>query len=294
MPASTSAPTTDFSVCAADHRQLINFEDLILAAINYGSVVSLNGEGSEVAAVPESPRLRLSFDPARVDGARVARLWLDGNLEAVKGVHAGLRFDPRQAELLSVNPGDLVAAQSTETFFRAPTADGMLWVDLAALGNGRTLHGSGDLAIVTYRTRLATGPFTLATSDLRDRENRFLLDRPAGAPRHDVSNRHDLADPSPSVSDREELRWLGARPNPFPRSTELRFALGSAGPVEITIYNPAGRRVRGLLHEAMEAGEHVITWDGNDDQGRATGAAVYLVRVQAGDATTTAKLYRYR
>ena len=92
----------------------------------------------------------------------------------------------------------------------------------------------------------------------------------------------------------EALRWLGARPNPFPRSTELRFQLGSTSPVEITIYNPSGRRVRSLLNETLNAGEHALVWDGNDDQGRATGAAVYLVRVSAGDAIATAKLYRYR
>ena len=53
-----------------------------------------------------------------------------------------------------------------------------------------------------------------------------------------------------------------ARPNPFSTSTELRFALQKAGPVEIDVYNVLGQRVRRLVNGPMEAGEHVVRWSG--------------------------------
>ena len=54
------------------------------------------------------------------------------------------------------------------------------------------------------------------------------------------------------------------QPNPFnPRATIL-FTTARRGPVRLEVYDARGRRVRGLVHAVLEAGEHRSSWDGRD------------------------------
>jgi hypothetical protein len=78
-------------------------------------------------------------------------------------------------------------------------------------------------------------------------------------------------------------RLLGAAPNPFNPSTELRFELERSGAVTLEIYDVGGRRVRTLLDGAWRgAGEHAATWDGRDDRRRALSSGTYIGRLRAG------------
>ncbi len=286
-------PTTDFSVNGRPTTDnLIGFEDLILFAINYGAV-SFTNEHTVESASATAPQLRFVLDPVQVAGRQSGRLFLDGNDARVKGVHAGLRFDPLAVTGLEVVAGSLLEAQSSEVFFRTPSEPKLLWIDAVVLGTDRTMHGSGEIARVSWTSSSPRVRPELAGFDLRDRDNRSLTSTAGATSR--AAERPNLLDRStPSVSGLESVRWLGARPNPFPRSTELHFALGAEAEVDVTIFDLAGRRVRSLSSGPMDAGDHTLTWDGRDDQGRATGAAVYLVRLTAGGQVESHKLYRYR
>lgn len=77
------------------------------------------------------------------------------------------------------------------------------------------------------------------------------------------------------------LAVRGNVPNPFNPRTEIRFALGRAGTVDVQIVDPRGRQVRTLIRENFAAGQHGVIWDGFDDQGRAVSSGVYLARVAA-------------
>ncbi len=70
-------------------------------------------------------------------------------------------------------------------------------------------------------------------------------------------------------------------PNPFRTSTTVRFALPEAGPVDVAVYDLAGRRVRALVAASLDAGEQRITWDGRDDAGARVSAGIYFVRLSA-------------
>ena len=83
---------------------------------------------------------------------------------------------------------------------------------------------------------------------------------------------------------------LSAHPNPFNPSTELRFALDAAGPVQLSIHDIAGRRVRTLLAGVQPAGELRATWDGRDDAGQALASGVYLARLEATGGAASRKL----
>ena len=77
-------------------------------------------------------------------------------------------------------------------------------------------------------------------------------------------------------------------PNPFNASTAIAFqvpaALDGKG-VRLGIYNLAGQLVRMLQPASQRAGEHRLTWDGRDGQGREVASGVYVYRLEVGAQT---------
>jgi hypothetical protein len=75
-------------------------------------------------------------------------------------------------------------------------------------------------------------------------------------------------------------------PNPFARGVQLRFdlPLAPAGrwPVEVAVYNVAGRKVRTLVQADLEPGAYAYAWDGRDEGGVTMAAGIYFVRIRAG------------
>ncbi len=87
------------------------------------------------------------------------------------------------------------------------------------------------------------------------------------------------------------FRLLGAVPNPFNPSTEIRFELPAAARVDLTIYDAAGRLVRRLARGVeLSAGVRSLPWDGADDAGRTVPAGVYVYRLKAGGETGTGRM----
>jgi hypothetical protein len=82
----------------------------------------------------------------------------------------------------------------------------------------------------------------------------------------------------------EALRVTLLNPNPNPvvdGVTALRYRIGAAGHVKLTITDVSGRQVRTLQDESVRAGEHVMQWDGKNSQGSSVAAGVYFVRLQS-------------
>jgi hypothetical protein len=65
---------------------------------------------------------------------------------------------------------------------------------------------------------------------------------------------------SMAASDRGALLLAPGVPNPFSSSTTLRFTLPEGGVVNLTVYDPVGRRVATLVDGAMSAGSHDVLW----------------------------------
>lgn len=80
-------------------------------------------------------------------------------------------------------------------------------------------------------------------------------------------------------------------PNPFTSTTQIRFALPSAGWAEIDVFDLAGRRVRDLSG-SYPAGTHVVQWDGLDDAGRSVANGRYLVRLRTAAGEDTRSVLR--
>jgi len=95
----------------------------------------------------------------------------------------------------------------------------------------------------------------------------------------------DLTEGAPTAPDRID----SPAPNPFNPETTIRFRVGRAGRVRVTVYNVAGARVRALVDRALPPGEHVVRWDGKDDRGRDVGSAAYFIRMDTVEGSQSRK-----
>ncbi len=72
-----------------------------------------------------------------------------------------------------------------------------------------------------------------------------------------------------------------AFPNPMNPSTKIAYTMGAPGSVILRIFDARGRVVRTLVDDTQGAGEHVVFWDGRDDQGRSVGSGVFSCLLEA-------------
>jgi hypothetical protein len=98
--------------------------------------------------------------------------------------------------------------------------------------------------------------------------------------------------PGTGVADgsvKNELSY--AFPNPFNPTTRIAYSVKEAGPVSIEVYNVAGRVVRRLLEEELDAGSSgYVVWDGTDDAGERCASGVYFYRIAAPGFSTSRKM----
>ncbi len=87
---------------------------------------------------------------------------------------------------------------------------------------------------------------------------------------------------------------LSTRPNPSNGSATVSFQLQREQPVQVEIFDLAGRVVRRLFDGALSPGAHAVPWDGRDKTGREAPAGVYFTRVSSPRAAQTAKLILLR
>ncbi len=79
-------------------------------------------------------------------------------------------------------------------------------------------------------------------------------------------------------------------PNPFNPETTISFSLPNDRKVVLTIYNPKGQKVRELVKGDFTAGEHTVTWEGKDDNGKQVGSGLYLYRLKTDKLELTKKM----
>jgi hypothetical protein len=79
-------------------------------------------------------------------------------------------------------------------------------------------------------------------------------------------------------------------PNPAAQGTQLSFRLAVAQPLDLSLYDLAGRHVRTLLAGSYPAGPHAVAWDGADGGGRRVAAGTYIWRLVTPEAVQTRKI----
>lgn len=83
----------------------------------------------------------------------------------------------------------------------------------------------------------------------------------------------------------EQYSLMQNYPNPFNPRTMIRFALPEASQVSLTVYNLLGEKVKELLNERMDAGEHSVEFNAQN-----LSSGIYFYRIKAGGFTTTRKM----
>lgn len=86
----------------------------------------------------------------------------------------------------------------------------------------------------------------------------------------------------------------GPRSDPRTGLTHLSWTLERSGPIEVTVMDITGRRIRHLVNGTFAAGTHEFTWDGRDDDGRAVRVGAYFVAGRIGGERLTQRLFLLR
>ncbi|OQX84800.1 hypothetical protein B6D60_08745 [candidate division KSB1 bacterium 4484_87] len=69
-------------------------------------------------------------------------------------------------------------------------------------------------------------------------------------------------------------------PNPFNPTTEIRFELPQPENVTLSIFNASGQLVKVLQNGRVNAGSHVIEWDGTDQFGKKVVSGIYFYQLK--------------
>jgi hypothetical protein len=102
----------------------------------------------------------------------------------------------------------------------------------------------------------------------------------------DTTESVDRHDPSRPV----HAGLIGNYPNPFNSGTVLRYELRIQSDVELTIHDPAGRKIRSISRSSEKPGEHEIRWDGRNDSGVPVPSGMYVCRMVTKESGTSLKI----
>lgn len=80
------------------------------------------------------------------------------------------------------------------------------------------------------------------------------------------------------------------QPNPFRGNTTLAYSVAARGPVHLSVFDAAGRKVATLVDGVMDAGSYTATWDGQSSGGSLATAGFYIVRLETGGRVMTQKV----
>jgi hypothetical protein len=99
-------------------------------------------------------------------------------------------------------------------------------------------------------------------------------------------------------SDEEELednilstpQLHGNYPNPFNPTTTISFSLPEEQEIDLTIYNIKGQKVKRLIDGQLTSGQHSMTWDGKDTNGKSVSTGIYFYRLKTGKKEISRKM----
>lgn len=81
-----------------------------------------------------------------------------------------------------------------------------------------------------------------------------------------------------NTSKKEEV-LVSNYPNPFAVNTTIAYHVDTPCLVQINLYNVAGSKVRTLFDSKQTAGNHTVTWDGNDSTGQPLTGNIFFYEI---------------
>ncbi len=104
----------------------------------------------------------------------------------------------------------------------------------------------------------------------------------------------------PSVANPDEPELIKATilnscyPNPFNTSTTVSYDIKSPVQTSLEIYNIKGQHIKTLVSEVKKTGRYLAVWNGTDNANKHVAEGMYLLRMKAGEYTSSGKLLHIR
>jgi uncharacterized protein (DUF362 family) len=127
-------------------------------------------------------------------------------------------------------------------------------------------EGCSTIPLADHIDTAAEEPYSLGTNDPAEMDVVNITDPATGT--------------DPPELDAGRVILEQNHPNPFTRRTQVRFYTREPGNLAMTIYDPAGRRVRRLVDGTFGPGWHREVWDGFDDSGLRVSSGVYFLQLR--------------
>ena len=199
---------------------------------------------------------------------------------------------------VTVDLSDYCGAGHTDVLIGFHSDDAGAWADGWAIDDV-VLGGTGSRELLGYNvyrnedtTPLNTTPITALTYNDPN--------APIGTYRYDVTAVY-------TTGESESIFWLGNVetgefeipvatglginfPNPFNPVTKINFAIHKTSEVSIKVYNARGEKVKTLVSDSKDPGNHSVVWYGKDDSGKDVASGVYFYKMKAGRYTSTKKM----
>jgi hypothetical protein len=246
-------PTTDNKV---------DFEDLMMFAINYGVVSA--PQMAMRPAVAHSNGIRLTVPALPATGETFA-VGVTLTSAAVKGVSVQLGWDATVVEPVGIEAGALLQAQRMPSAVLSAARGN---VDVALLGTREAIAGAGEVARVLFRVKAAGNPaIVLRSAIARDIDNQSV----------------PLATAGVGGTQATFATGLGSiYPNPVRGNATVEFSLRAESDVSLEVFDLLGRRVTTLVRGTQPAGTRLVNWNGHTTTGARLMPGMYVIRFKAG------------
>ncbi len=138
---------------------------------------------------------------------------------------------------------------------------------------------AGDSTAVLTHTFINDGIYNIECSVYLDSESESFSWQADIAMTNNISNFAQLL-----------TRLNNVYPNPFNPETNIDFSIKSTGNVTLEVYNLKGQRVKTLIDNSVEAGEHSVIWHGDTDSGKSAATGVYFIKLRTNEYQKTKKV----
>jgi hypothetical protein len=95
-----------------------------------------------------------------------------------------------------------------------------------------------------------------------------------------------VQDPTVNVENKiyEAKDSIKTFPNPFKKNTSIEFYLKDKSYVELSVFDFQGKKIRDLISQTLNSGNHIIKWNGLDN-GKPCKPAPYFIYLKVNDTS---------
>lgn len=78
-------------------------------------------------------------------------------------------------------------------------------------------------------------------------------------------------------------------PNPFNPTTTISFSIPDESKIDLIVYNIKGQKVKTLVNNHLDRGNHSVVWNGVDDSGKSVSSGVYFYKLSVNGKSKSVK-----